>query len=298
MKQFVSKHLALLLVLIYVAFVAVFMLSHDMWFSPDQFFIVVLIAMFLLGRSKQFISDWGPFLFLVFGYEFLRSLIPHLTSSVHIFPMIRIDEKLFGSLPTITLQSALFNPTSLHWYDYVSVILYIGHFVSPMFVGLFFWLVDRSYFKKFSHGFLLLSYAAFITYLIFPAMPPWMASNKGYIPPLQEITGVVLKHFWHGYSLPSLSSIFGGNPVAAMPSLHAAWPSIIFLFFVEKYRRFGWLLLPYVLMVGFSVVYLGEHYAVDVLVGMLYALLAFLVVMKRHKLAALPLFARTKAISS
>lgn len=297
MKQFISKNLVLCLVLLYVAFVSIFMLSHNMWFSPDQFFIVVLVAMFILGRSKQFISDWGPFLFLIFGYEFLRSLIPHLTSNVHIFPMIKIDESIFGTLPTIELQSALFNTNTLHWYDYLSVLFYIGHFVTPMFVGLFFWLVDRPYFKKFSHGFVLLSYAAFFTYLIFPAMPPWMASSKGFIPPLQEITGVVLKHFWHSYSLPSLSSIFGGNPVAAMPSLHAAWPSIIFLFVVNKYRRFGWLLLPYVLMVGFSVVYLGEHYVIDVLVGMLYALLAFLFITQRHKISSLPLFARTKAIS-
>lgn len=258
------------------------MISHRMWFSPDQFFFVALLGTPLIKRTRQFIHDWGAFLALIFGYEFLRGLIPLVSKNVHIFPMIRADIFMFGFLPTIRLQELLFNSAQLHWYDFVAVILYICHFVTPMIVGYYWWLKERSYFTKYALGLLLLSYAAFVTYIIFPAMPPWMASSQGIIPPIKEVTGVVMSHFLTAsFKLPSVYSIFGVNPVAAMPSLHAAWPFITFLFIFNKSKRLGLLFLPYVLGVWFSVVYLGEHYFIDVIFGSLYALLAFWVITKR-----------------
>jgi hypothetical protein len=92
--------------------------------------------------------------------------------------MINADKFLFGGLPTIQLQSALFSSARLRWYDYVSVILYISHFVIPMVIAFIFWLYDRPLFKQFTFGFLVLSYMAFVTYIVFPAMPPWMAGRR------------------------------------------------------------------------------------------------------------------------
>ena len=124
------------------------------------------------------------------------------------------------------------------WYDYVAVTLYICHFVTPMLVGYFFWLKDRKFFKEYTLGILGVAYAAFITYIIFPAMPPWMASNLGYIPQIKEVTGVVMSHFFQtSITLPSILSFSGGNPVAAMPSLHAAFPLMVFFFLFKWNNR-------------------------------------------------------------
>lgn len=264
--------------IVYILAVSSFMLWHRAWLSPDQFFAFAIFATLLLGRVKQFISDWVPVLLLLFGYEYLRGVIPILSLNPHIFPMINADKFLFGFLPTIKLQTVLFTGNLIHWYDYLAVLLYISHFIVPMIVAFLFWLYDRKFFKKYTTAFLILSYLAFITYILFPAMPPWMASKSGYLPPLEKIMDQVFQSFARPISVPSIYQFFGANLVAAVPSLHAAYPWLIFLFAVKKLGKLAIFVLPYVFGVWFSVVYLGEHYAVDVIAGILYASIAYLLI--------------------
>ncbi len=260
----------------YILAVSAYMIWHRAWLSPDQFFAFAILATLVIGRTKQFLRDWIPVLLLLFGYEYLRGIVPFLTKNVNILPMIRADELLFGFLPTIKLQSSLFDGVTIHWYDYVAVTLYISHFVIPMVIAFVFWMYDRKIFKQFTTAFLLLSYMAFFTFIIFPAMPPWMASNNGYIPPLKKIMDMVMRSFAHPIDVPSVYRFFGANLVAAVPSLHAAYPWLIFIYIMKKFRGFSLLALPYVAGVWFAVVYLGEHYVVDVFLGFIYASIAYL----------------------
>jgi membrane-associated phospholipid phosphatase len=69
------------------------------------------------------------------------------------------------------------------------------------------------------------------------------------------------------------------NPVAAMPSLHTAFALFVVVFFLATTRRRWWpLLLCYPLAMTFTLVYAGEHYVIDVLVGWAYVGMAFLMV--------------------
>lgn len=274
--------------IVYLVVVCAYMIVHRVWFSPDQFFAFAIVGALIIGRAKLFLLDWLPFLSLYFGYEYLRGLVPSFTSRVHIFPMINFDQFVFGFIPTIKLQALLYNPMHLQWYDYVAVTMYICHFVSPMLIGFILWLKDRSFFKDYALTLLLVSYASFATYAAFPAMPPWMASSKGFLPPIEEVTGVVMSHFLPTkYSLPSIYHFMGGNPVAAMPSLHAAFPTIIFLYLMKKSKIAGFFAAIYMIGVWFAVMYLGEHYFIDVLAGVLYALVFYLIVQNKHKIARL-----------
>ncbi len=274
-----------ILTFIYIAAISGFMILHRIWFSPDQFFVFALIGCIFLGRANMFIMDWGPFLVGFFSYEFLRGLVPFVSTRVHIFPMIHFDQALFGAVPIMTLQKLFYTQDNLHWWDYLLVTLYICHFVTPMIIGFLFWLRDRAFFREYALGILVLSYSGFITFALFPAMPPWMASEKGYLPPIQEVTGHVMSHFLPDtISVPSIYSVMRANPVAAMPSLHAAFPLLIYLFVVKKFGKWGYLFLPYVIGVWIAVMYLGEHYFVDVLAGAVYAIGAFIVVEKKHYL--------------
>jgi membrane-associated phospholipid phosphatase len=252
------------------------MLWHRAWFSPDQFFAFAILGTLFIGRTKQFLRDWIPVLLLLFGYEYLRGIVPYLTKNVYIWPMIRADMLLFGYLPTIKLQAILFDGITLHWYDYVAVTLYISHFVIPWVVAFVFWMHDRKIFKEYTAAFLVVSYLAFFTFIIFPAMPPWMASNEGYIPPLKKIMDQVMVSFAHPIDVPSVYRFFGANLVAAVPSLHAAYPWLIFIYILKKFRWLSVLAIPYVAGVWFAVVYLGEHYVVDVILGFVYASFAYL----------------------
>ncbi len=282
--QYLNR-LVVVLVLVYLVITSVYMIAHREWFSYDQFFIAALVGTILLGRTKQFVIDWVPFLALLFSYDMLRGLVPTMIKTVHIMPMIRLDQAIFGFVPTIKLQGLLFNPAILHWYDYLAVVLYLCHFVVPMLVGFIFWLNDRRFFRDYALGILLLSYATFGTYIAFPAMPPWMASSQGYLPPVQNIAGAVMNNFLpSSIPFPTLFTLVDSDPVAAMPSLHAAYPALVFLFIYRKGGRRSLVLLPYVLGVWFAVMYLGEHYCADVLAGATYAIVVFLLVTNKEYL--------------
>ncbi len=279
--------------IIYIIVVSVFMLWHRAWLSPDQFFAFAILSVILIGRTRDFLWDWIPVLLLLFGYEYLRGIVPQLTDHANIWPMIVADHFLFGFIPTVKLQSLFFDGYNLHWYDYVSVILYISHFIVPMVVAFILWMHDRRTFKEFTTAFLILSYLAFMTFIIFPAMPPWMAASDGYLPPLAKIMDQVMGSFAHPISVPSIYQFFGANLVAAVPSLHAAYPWLIFLFVRQKIHNFAYLILPYVFGVWFAVIYLGEHYAVDVIAGIIYASFAYLVInflKKKQSMSAIAVY--------
>jgi hypothetical protein len=61
--------------------------------------------------------------------------------------------------------------------------------------------------------------------------------------------------------------VFGGNPLAAMPSLHFATSLMAALLLFEVGPLPGALAGSYAAALGFALVYLGEHYAVDLLAG-------------------------------
>ena len=74
------------------------------------------------------------------------------------------------------------------------------------------------------------------------------------------------EHFWKDGWGP-LYSVFGGNPLAAMPSLHFATSVMAALLLAEAGPVAGALGLGYAATLGFALVYLGEHYVVDLLAG-------------------------------
>ncbi len=67
----------------------------------------------------------------------------------------------------------------------------------------------------------------------------------------------------------------GPNDVAAWPSLHVAYPFLAVLFLLRAFGRIAYLALAYTLLVGFSVVYTGDHWVHDCIVGAAYAYIAY-----------------------
>lgn len=275
-----SRKITLFIPIAYLLVVSIFLFWHRVGFSPDQFFALALVITLIIGRSKQFILDWSVPVVLLLSYDYLRGLVPKLTQQAHIFPMINFDKAVFGIIPTNSLQSMFFLNGTIHWYDYLAVIFYMSHFVVPMVTAFIFWLKSREDFKSYSLALLLLSYAAFITYIVFPAMPPWMAAQQGFIPAITKVMDQVFVNLPQPVDLPSVYRYVGVNLVAAVPSLHAAYPLLTLLFMLRKYKVKGLLFLPYVLGVWFSIVYLGEHYVFDIVVGVFYALVVFSLVIK------------------
>ena len=102
-------------------------------------------------------------------------------------------------------------------------------------------------------------------YMAVPTAPPWWASEEGYTDAkVRRIMEEVGEEEW-GRAWPVLYDTLGGNPWAAMPSLHFATSLMAALLLAETGPVEGALGLTYVGVLGFALVYLGEHYVVDLL---------------------------------
>jgi hypothetical protein len=263
------------LAIAYGAAVSVYVIWHRTFLSPDQFLVIGMLAALMLGRAKAFLRDWIPLILLLFGYEYIRGLVETINQSVHILPMIQFDRLVFGTVPTVELQTRFYTPGQPQWYDYAAVVLYLLHFVVPLTVAFIFWVQNARIFKQYSAAMVILSYITYFTYLAFPAAPPWMAAQAGFLPPVTKIMDATFSDLSTQIQLPSIYRLCGVNLVAAVPSLHAAYPLLTALFVGRKAPKLIPVMALYVVSVWVAVVYLGEHYAFDVFVGMIYALFTY-----------------------
>ena len=280
-----SDRLLLAVQLLYVsAFVGAFLFGSNMWpAAPDLIVVGLLGFAILTGRSVRFLRDWTPLLLLVLAYLALPGLAPGLEQRVHIGLPIDIDLWLgHGVLPTIRLQSAFWDGAQSHWYDYAAATLYLLHFLVPLLLAFVFWQRRRGLYWRFVRTYLVLMYSGFLIYLIYPAAPPWWASNAGRVPAVQPVLSLV---HWHGVGNPVglLSGTFQPDEVAAMPSMHAAFALLVALVLWRLRPRWGWIMLLYPLAMGTAVVYTGDHYLIDVLVGWALAGCVFLLVWGRDR---------------
>ena len=277
-RQLQGNHRQILaaLQIAYCALVGFWLLREGNWPTPDQVILAMLGFAIIMSRGFTFVRDWLPFLILLLSYEGLRGLANGLWFDAHIQFPIDVDEWMFGGhLPTIWLQERLWDPDNLRWYDYLAAFMHPMHFIVPLALGFVLWMRNRRLYWKFMASYLLLTYAGFVTYVLYPMAPPWWASSMGVIPHVDIILGQVL--WTHSASHPIVLAYgyFDANPVAAMPSLHAAFPVLVWLIVWRLRPRWGWATVAYPLLMDFAVVYLGEHYVIDVIAGTAYGAAAF-----------------------
>lgn len=261
----------------YFAVTSALMALAGSWPTPDKVAIVGLLLALLLAKPLAFAKDWVPFVFLFLAYEYLRGLVPALGWAVHVDVLIQADRLMFGRLPMYILQDLLWVPGRIPFYDWIFTLTYLLHFTLPLGFGLLLWVRDRTQFRRFMVGLVILSFAGFLTYLFYPAMPPWMAAGKGLIPPVHDVMARTLDPFLSGPGLPTLYFIMSPNLVAAMPSLHAAYPMLVYLYALRFFGRKAHFFLPYVVIVWVGVVYTNNHWVIDVVAGAVYALAVFAV---------------------
>jgi hypothetical protein len=180
-----------------------------------------------------------------------------------------------GELPTTRLQRSLHSDGSFSSLEKVLVWAHWVWFATPHATVLYIRRRDPSRFPRAA----ALTYAVFdvgvIAYWLAPTAPPWYAAAKDRLGPCEagETTRVRRlmveygERFW-GDRWPSLYSMLGGNPLAAMPSLHFATSSMAALLLSETGPGAGAVGAGYAAVLGFALVYLGEHYVVDLAGGL------------------------------
>ena len=225
----------------------------------------------------NFLKDWWlPVVGLVI-YFFTRGLTDELGLPVHFTMPIDFDDWIgFGQTPTERLQHALCGDPCLktsepRWYDVLFTTVYATHFVTGLTIAAVLWVRNRAEWIKWMRRYVIINFGALVVYIAYPMAPPWMASEQGYLhADVARITG----RGWHDIGLgPDGRVLQGvGNPVAAMPSLHAGITFLIAIYGIQRLRSpWRWLLALYPLAMCTALVYYAEHYVIDVLAGALLA---------------------------
>nr|MDQ3725752.1 phosphatase PAP2 family protein [Actinomycetota bacterium] len=106
-----------------------------------------------------------------------------------------------------------------------------------------------------------------VGYFAVPTAPPWWAAEQGLTgEEVRRIMVEVGEPTW-GRAWERMYDALGGNPWAAMPSLHFATSLQAALSLSEAGKTEGALGWGYAGTLGFALVYLGEHYVTDLLAG-------------------------------
>ena len=207
---------------------------------------------------------------------------------VHVDYPIRLDRLLgAGELPTARLQRALHPDGHFHGYEKVLVWAHWIWFATPHAALAYIAVADRPRFARAA----TMTYAVFntgvIAYWVAPTAPPWWAAEQGRVctgaVPVRRLMVEYGETFW-GERWAPLYRLLGGNPLAAMPSLHFATSTMGAILLAESGPLAGAVGGTYAAVLGFSLVYLGEHYVVDLLAG----LALTLAVRRAERVAARP----------
>jgi hypothetical protein len=212
----------------------------------------------------------------IWAYKLPHDDAQGLEARVRIDYPIALDRALgAGELPTARLQRALHVDDRFSTLEKVLVWAHWIWFATPHASLLFVRSRDRDGFARAA----VLTYAVFdigsIAYWLFPTAPPWYAAEQGRLGVGADDDAASVRRLMVEYGesfwkerWDQLYSVFGGNPLAAMPSLHFATSTMAALLLSETGFIPGVVGTTYAGVLGFALVYLGEHYVVDLAGGL------------------------------
>jgi hypothetical protein len=245
--------------------------QRDLVFAWLLAFLAALSVTDIRGFLRGLIRDWLPFLTILLAYDTLRSTAGKLFAP-HFLPQLQFDRLLFGGqAPTVTLQRMLWDGHARVW-DVAAWGVYMTHFFFTPMLAVALWKLNHDRFLWFTRRVVTLSFAGLLTYTLYPAAPPWLAAQRHLMAPITRI----IPQVWSSLPVAGANSLANSgyklaNNVAAVPSLHAAFSALVAATvwpFVPRWARP--LVILYPLMMAFAVVYTGEHYVSDVLLGWTY----------------------------
>jgi inositol phosphorylceramide synthase catalytic subunit len=254
-----------------------------------EFFALIIVTptlAFLSKGSRRLYVGVYPLALTAILYDSMRfvknaGITP---DRIHVCDLRGYELMLFGvntEAGRVTLQDYFLVHSSSFADLYFAVPYGTFIYVSVLFAVYLFW-KDITALQRYTWTFLFMNIAAFATYHIYPAAPPWYyhlthscvadmtthASEGVHLAHVDSMIGFAYFHSFYGRSM----DVFG-----AVPSLHVAYPLLILW---EGWRLFGPIRRAIAIIFAASMccaaVYLDHHYVIDVLLGIVYATTIYL----------------------
>jgi hypothetical protein len=246
-------------------------------FTNRSFLVWGLIATLAVlvvptGRARSFIASIVPYAGIWFIFTFLRSLADETVLAQTLNTKVpQFERWLFGGeLPSIRLQAKFYHAGVIHPWDYYFTFVHWSYFIIPHAVFAWLWWKHKRRFQQFLGALTLLLSTGLLIYFIIPTNPPWMAPesiDSPGAPVVLRIMEPIAKQLGGGLYQAGYKIVGESNPIAAMPSIHFAVTFL--LVWAARGQGRVWQILAwfYAFSMGLALVYMGEHYVVDVIVG-------------------------------
>lgn len=253
------------------------------------FLLLTAIArVFADGPLRRGLNIVLPFAIFAAAYGWLGLLGPHVVSrGVHVAGPYLLDKQLFGlgeGAWRVTLNE-LFERYHGKVLDLVTGLAYASYLYVILGAAVFLALVDRTpagaiRVRHFGWCFLALNVLGFVTYAIFPAAPPWYVSLHGLGPvdPTAAPSPAALLRVDALLGVPYFATFYSHSQdvFGSMPSMHCAYPLLMWLFVRELGRPWAArLAFAFWAVTCFAAVYLQHHYVIDGVAGAGYAALVY-----------------------
>lgn len=232
-----------------------------------------------LSTLRSFATTWLPLFAALGAYDLLRGASEGSEAAAHTWPQLDLDLWLGGGItPTEHLQAWFWHPDHTRWWDVAAWMTYQSHFLVPLLLAVVLWNFKHEIASRYIVGIALLSWISLATYWLYPAQPPWMVARDGLT---GDVTRIV-HSMWADIGVERAARVFStgtgagssskyANTVAALPSMHAAFPMFIAMMLWNTRRWLNVVLACYVCAMGLTLVYSGEHFTFDILLGWCYA---------------------------
>jgi membrane-associated phospholipid phosphatase len=249
--------------------------------SPELLAATVCISLVGVGftvRRGPILFAWTAYVFAFLTFVVARRVADETFVPIQHAYVIHLEKALFlGLEPTVWLQRHFHNPDRTSPLEAAMVGVYLSYFLAPHVVAFLIWRFRRSLLP----GYLALVASTYIAgllvYFVLPTEPPWLASEDGHVGTVAPVIREAMADA-NGQAYDQGHETAGGNEVAAMPSLHMAITTAIVFLAWRVRRLLGVIASVYAAAMGFTLVYAGEHYTVDLLAGIALATAVWLIV--------------------
>ena len=255
----------------------------------EQFVLVLLFnTLFYFSHpTRKFITGFSVFILFWIIFDFMKAFPNYRYNTVHIESLYNAEKQIFG----IKVNGSLLTPNEFflqhsHTFpDIISGFFYLCWMPVPLFFAAYLFFANRrEQFMQFALTFLFVNLIGFVGYYIYPAAPPWYVQQYGFAFNAHTPGNTAGLHRFDDYFHAGIFSALyskSSNVFAAMPSLHAAYPLIVLYYGLKnKLGAINIFLALVVVGIWFAAVYSSHHYVLDVLAGIIVAILGIFIFQK------------------
>jgi len=251
-------------------------------------FTGIILGLYFLNLStRTYLILALPLIIHVILFDAFRYIPFHWLQPIHIVDLYDIDQLIFGiqqNGKVLLFHEYLLRYSSTFLNLFCGLIYHIHDPVVFVLVYLFWRLKNKELAERFAVAFLLMNLFAFATYFFYPTAAPWYVVQQGFVQPLGPILGNAagLSHFENTLGSNVSTQLYSLSPIVfgAVPSMHAGFTMLgwIYSFYVGK--KFATVVGFYTVSMWFAALYLQHHYMIDLVVGIIYAFVAWMLVEK------------------